>query len=176
MRAARRTRTDEPQATAGGLAPAGAGFRARTGLLLFWILVGVLASGPLVVGLLIARGFLIGGGCCGGGGGVLGGRCAGGAIALGRALQVADPRLELIDDTKVIGVADDARLGLIGTAHDAGWLEIAGVNIAEANAGEVHGQGYGKERHGGRHGKTGLQQRVADGTEVERRGDAAAEG
>src|SRR6266702_4697572 len=176
MRAARRTRTDEPQATAGGLAPAGAGLGARTGLLLFWILAGVLASGPLVVRLLIARGFLIGGGCCGGSGGFLGGRCAGGAIAVGGALRVADARLKLIDDTKVIRVADDARLCLVGTAHDAGWLEIAGVNIAEANAREVQGQGYGKECHGGRHGKTGLQQRVAEGTEVERRGDAAAEG
>src|SRR5258708_34267403 len=121
MRAARRTRTDELQATAGGLAPAGAGFGARTGLLLFWILAGVLASGSLVVGRLIARGFLIRGGCCGGGGGGLGGRGAGGGIAVGGALQVAGPRLQVIDGTKVIGAAEGGSLCQRGTAQDAVW-------------------------------------------------------
>src|SRR5258708_35758036 len=103
MRAARRTRTDELQATAGGLAPAGAGFGARTGLLLFWILAGVLASGSLVVGRLIARGFLIRGGCCGGGGGGLGGRCGGGAIAGGGARAGAGPGLDASQVTQESG-------------------------------------------------------------------------
>ena len=91
-----------------------------------------------------------------------------------RSLQVADAGLEFVDDAKVVGVADDLRFGLVGAAHDAGGLEVAGAKVAEANAGEIQGKGDGEEGHGGGHREARLQHGLAEGAEAV--GEAGAEG
>ena len=77
-------------------------------------------------------------------------------IFVGGALQVADARLEFVDDAQIVGVADDLRLGLIGAAHEAGGFEVAGAEFAETNAGEIEGEGDGEEGHGCGHRETRL--------------------
>ena len=154
-------RACHPDVAAGGLAVTGAwiGF----GLFLIW-LTGALV---LIVRLLRAAGSLIGGG-------VLRGLGSGGPVFVGGALQVADAGLEFVDDAEVVGVADDFGLGLVGTAHDAGGLKVAGAELTEANAGEIESEGDREEGHGCGHGETRLQHVLAERTEAV--GDASAEG
>ena len=85
-----------------------------------------------------------------------------------------DAGFEFVNDAKVIGVLDDPHFSLGGAAHDVGGLEITGAKSAEANAGEIHGEGDGKEGHGSRHGETRLQHGLANGAEGV--GEAGAEG
>ena len=86
----------------------------------------------------------------------------------------ADAGFEFVDDAKVVGVPDGARVGRVGTAHEAGGLEVGGAKLAETNAGEVQSKGDGEEGHGGSHRKPGLQHGLTDRTEAV--GDAGSEG
>ena len=86
-----------------------------------------------------------------------------------------DAGLELIYDAEIVVVADHVGVGLVEAALETGGAEVAGAQLAEPDAGEVHGERDGEEGHCGGHGEPGLQQSVADGTQIEG-GEAGAEG
>ncbi len=100
-----------------------------------------------------------------------GGGCG---LNVARALEVADVGLEFVDDAEIFVVTDDVRVGLVEAATEAGGTEIAGVQIAEMDPGEVERKGDREERHGGRHREAGLQDRIQGWAEGG--GNAAAKG
>src|SRR6185437_2162738 len=97
----------------------------------------------------------------------------GGAVI--RALQVAHAGFEFVDDFQVVVVAEHMRVRLIEIALQAGWSQIAEAQAADADTGKVQGQGDGEKGHGGRHGQSRLQERLADSAKAEAGCDAAGE-
>ena len=106
------------------------------------------------------------------GGSAFGGR---GAAGVRVALEIVNARFEFVDDAQVVDGAYDLGVGVIEAALDAGGGEVAGLELGDANSGEVEGERDGEEGHRGGHGESRLHQGVADGLETEGSGDALRE-
>src|SRR5512146_275995 len=71
------------------------------------------------------------------------------AAGIGHALQIANARLDLVDQPNVLVVLHHLRLAVVVRASDA-----FGRQVPRPNPGHAHDHGYGEERHRTRHCKS----------------------